>query len=128
MVGCNHFHEIKKDYTLIKNDSLGLNIVPYKEKKLFLDQLLRGGTSCRTSDIYDMKMKITGNFYFENLKMSARIITFYLSRNFPLKNIDVDVFFIIPQDLTYLFSLFLTFFIIRKEVKLAKNQGMYNYA
>ena len=93
-----------------------------------MDQLLRGGTSCRKSDIYDLKMKITSNFYFEILKMSGRIITFYLSRNCPLKNIDADVFFIIPQDLTCLLSLFLTFFIVRKEVKLAKNQGMYYYA
>ena len=37
MVGRNHFPEIKKDCTLKerKNDSLVLNIVPYKEKKLF---------------------------------------------------------------------------------------------
>ena len=36
MVDRNHFPEIKKDCTLKKNDSLGLNIVPYNEKKLFL--------------------------------------------------------------------------------------------
>ena len=94
MVGRNDFREIKEDYILKKNGSLGLNIVPYKEKSLFLDHILRGGTSCWTSDIYDLKMKITGNLNSEILKMSGRFITVYLSRNCPLKNVDVDVFFI----------------------------------
>ena len=38
------------------------------------------------------------------------------------------VFFITPPDLTYLFPFFFTFSIVRKEIKLVKNQGMYCYA
>ena len=45
MVGRKHFREIKKDYTLKKkNGSLRLNIVPYKEKNFFLEQLIYFGS------------------------------------------------------------------------------------
>ena len=78
MAGLNHFREIKKDCTLKKNNSLQLNIVPYKEKKVFFrNSYTKGGNSRRTSDIYDLKMKITSSLKLwnpENVRQNHQVL------------------------------------------------------